>query len=429
MMKKKWNRAGILLLIFSVLLTGYTPNTAAALTPFQAAEMAKGKAVGVPPLSEKTDQTVTNTEPESTLRPEVTPNPTVTPEPVITPEPTEAPHDDISLVKVENYTSTTLTLSWFSDGNNEGFYVYRKCKYDKTYKKLGSVRNNPYETHVYKDKDFVRGINFTYKIVAYRHDSKGKITEGSSKKQSIKIAVPKTTLSSASRSGKKALLKWKKVSGASGYEIYQKNGSGSYKKVKTIKKGSTVSGSVSNVPKNSPIRFKVRAYTTYHGNTAYGSYSAVKVIQSTTKERIAKKFKKLQKLYPDGRYWNHVGKTKYNSSTTTNKPCNHITYDDISTCNHYNCPNGILGFQCYGFAWKMSDLIYGRNAKIKNFKSFAKCDMGDVIRYSGHSVIIMEKHKNYVVVGECNYGNTCIIKWGRKVYKDELGNATYSSRY
>lgn len=77
----------------------------------------------------------------------------------------------------------------------------------------------------------------------------------------------------------------------------------------------------------------------------------------------------------------------------------------------------------------MSDLIFGRNAKIKNFKSFAKSKMGDVIRYSGHSVIIVEKHKNYIVAGECNYGNTCIIKWGRKIYKSELKNATYSTRY
>ncbi len=88
----------------------------------------------------------------------------------------------------------------------------------------------------------------------------------------------------------------------------------------------------------------------------------------------------------------------------------------------------MLGFQCYGFAWKMSDLIYGRKAKIEKFKSFSKCGMGDVIRYSGHSVIVMEKHKNYILVGECNYGNTCMIRWGRRVPKADLRGATYSRR-
>lgn len=414
MMKKKWSKASIFILLLSLLLTGNTGTMAAAQSPFLVAEDGRTEL----PLF-----------PGETVLPEISAEPVDTPEPSVTPEPTEEPYDDISLVQVSDYTSTTLTLSWFSDGNNDGFYIYRKCKYDKEYKKLGSVANHPYETHTFKDKNFKRGITFAYRIVAYRRGSNGKVTEGASAKQSIKIEIPKTKLSSASRSGKKATLKWKKVAGVNGYEIYQKNGSGSYKKVKTIKSGSTLSCQVPDVPVQSAVRFKVRAFVTYSGNYSYGSYSAVKVIQSAEKQWIIRKFKKLQKLYPDGRYWNHVGKTKYNSSTTTNKPCHHVTYDDISTCNHYNCPNGILGFQCYGFAWKMSDLIYGRNAKIKNFKSFAKCGMGDVIRYSGHSVIITEKHKNYVVVGECNYGNTCVIKWGRKVYKYELGNATYSSRY
>ena len=55
--------------------------------------------------------------------------------------------------------------------------------------------------------------------------------------------------------------------------------------------------------------------------------------------------------------------------------------------------------------------------------------MQDVVRYSGHSVIITEKHGGYVVVGECNYGNTCLIKWGRKVSSAELAGAVYSRRY
>ena len=76
-----------------------------------------------------------------------------------------------------------------------------------------------------------------------------------------------------------------------------------------------------------------------------------------------------------------------------------------------------------------NDLLYGRSAKIKNFTSYAKCKPGDVVRYSGHSVIITEKHGGYVVVGECNYGNTCLIKWGRKVSSAELAGAVYSRRY
>ena len=91
------------------------------------------------------------------------------------------------------------------------------------------MKNHPFETHTYQDKKFKRGINFTYKIAAYRLDSNGKETEGASVKQSIKIEIPKVKLISASRSGSNAVLKWKKIAGASGYEIYQKNGSNAYK--------------------------------------------------------------------------------------------------------------------------------------------------------------------------------------------------------
>lgn len=338
-------------------------------------------------------------------------------------------YDSISLLQIEDYSSSAVTLSWFSDGNNEGFHIYRKCKFDVEYKKLGTVQNVPYATHYFKDNTFVPGIAFTYKITAYRTDAAGNVMEGQSVLENIQVAIPKTNVSSVSRSGKKATVQWKKVNGVSGYEVFQKKGSGAYKRVAVVSGSSTVKWVSDNVPASQKTSFKVRAFVRYAGNLVRGSFGSVKSVYSDKVQRIIKKFQKLQKQYPTGKYWNHVNRVRYDSTTVTNRPCRHISLDDIRTCNHYNCPNGILGYQCYGFAWKMSDLIYGRSAKIKKHKSFAKSKMGDVIRYSGHSVIITEKHKNYVVVGECNYGNTCMILWGRKVYRAELKNATYSRRY
>ena len=343
-------------------------------------------------------------------------------------EPGTEPVDSISLLQIADYSSNYVTLSWFSDGNNDGFFIYRKSKYDEEYRLLGSIPNTPYETHTFKDAKFKRGIKFTYKIVAFRMDDDGNVIEGESVSESIRVDIPKTTLVSVSRSGKKVTVKWKKVNDVTGYEIYRKLSGGSYQKVKTVSGADTVKWTA-NSASDTKTSYKVRAFVRYLGNSVYGSFSAADSVYSAAVQKIVKKFKKLQKQYPTGKYWNHVNKFNYNSTTITNTPCHHYSRDDISTCNHYNCPNGILGFQCYGFAWKMSDLIYGKSAKIKKFKSFAKCKMGDVIRYSGHSVIITENHKNYVVVGECNYGNTCMILWGRKVYKSELSGATYSRRY
>lgn len=340
----------------------------------------------------------------------------------------ETAYDSISNYRIAAYGTTAVTLSWFSQGNNDGYTVYRKSKYDKGYQKIGTVKNNVYETLTFKDTKFKWGIAFTYKLVTYRTDENGKNQEGLSASLTAKKDLPKVNISSAKRKGTNVTLQWKKAQGADGYEIYRKNSGGSYKKVKTVKAGSSLSYTAKKVTTKKDTKIKIRAYVKYNGNFVQGSFGAVKYIYGKSKQKLITKFKKLQKRFPSGKYWNHVGKSKYNSNTITNKPCSHFSRG-LKDCNSYSCPNGVIGFQCYGFAWKMSDLIYGKKAKIKNFSSFKKCKAGDVIRYSGHSVIVTKKTKNYVEVGECNVGGTCIISWGRRVYKNELLGAVYSRRY
>lgn len=329
------------------------------------------------------------------------------------------------------YSSTSITLSWMSGGNNTGFHVYRKCQYDKDYKLLGTVANKQYSKHTFKDNTFVRGIRFTYRIVSFQQDeTTGEQTEfGSYAANTYLYNIASVQISSVKRNGKtKAVLKWAKADGVKGYEVYRKNSGSKYKRAKRIGSSATSQWTAKNVSKTKATYFKLRAYVRYSGKYVYGEFGDAKTVVSLADYTVVRKFNSLQKKFPDGKYWNHKGKLNWDSNTVTNKPCVH--YGALaSSCNYYLCPNGVKGYQCYGFAWKMSDLIYGRKAKIKNFRSFSKCRMGDVIRYSGHSVIIMEKHSSYIVVGECNAGNTCIISWGREVTQSELAGAVYSRRY
>ncbi|MCD8075232.1 MAG: hypothetical protein LUF27_09405 [Lachnospiraceae bacterium] len=55
------------------------------------------------------------------------------------------------------------------------------------------------------------------------------------------VSLSACTISSLTNVAKGIKIKWTQVSGASGYIIYRKSGTGSYSKVKTIKNGSTVS--------------------------------------------------------------------------------------------------------------------------------------------------------------------------------------------
>ena len=97
--------------------------------------------------------------------------------------------------------------------------------------------------------------------------------------QTISLSTKTKTpsISKVTTKSKKATLKWSKVTGASGYEIYMASSkNGKYSKIKTITKGSTVSYTKTKLTKNKKYYFKIRAYRTVDGKKVYSSYSSVK---------------------------------------------------------------------------------------------------------------------------------------------------------
>lgn len=330
---------------------------------------------------------------------------------------------------VADKSGSSVKISWFLQNMSaDGFYIYRKDNYKTSYKKVGEVASGNTLSLFYTDSNLVRGVKYTYKVLPYHVKADQSIvTDSYSNTCSYKWSYAKPVIKSAKRSGRTITIRWSKISGASGYEIYRSVGKG-YKLAKRIKKGTATSVKLTKQSKNTDMVFKIKAYSKYNGKRIYSGYSDTFTVYSTGVQKVLNKIAKLKKQYPSYYYWNHVGQTSFSSSTITRNPCNHSVYG-LRQCNYYYCPNGVLGLQCYGFAWKMSDLIYGRDAKYKSHNSFANAKVGDVIRYSGHSVIIIEKHKSYIKVGECNIGGTCMILWGRKVTKSELKGATYFHRY
>ena len=96
------------------------------------------------------------------------------------------------------------------------------------------------------------------------------------------ISAPKApTLSSVKNlSGKKLSIKWKKVSGASGYELQyatnKKFKSGLVKK--TLSKTKT-SATYKKMKKGKTYYVRMRSYITYNGKKVYSNYSAVKSVK------------------------------------------------------------------------------------------------------------------------------------------------------
>ena len=79
---------------------------------------------------------------------------------------------------------------------------------------------------------------------------------------------------------KKATVKWSKVTGATGYEIYMstKKSSG-YKKVGTNTKNNKISYTKTKIKRKKKYYFKVRTYRIVNGKKVYSSYSNVKYVK------------------------------------------------------------------------------------------------------------------------------------------------------
>lgn len=92
------------------------------------------------------------------------------------------------------------------------------------------------------------------------------------------VAKVKIKKVKAAKKGKKATVTWKKVSGATGYQV-------TYSLKKKFKNAKTITVSASKaktvlrkLKKNKKYYVKVRAFKTYRGQTYYGNYSKVKKV-------------------------------------------------------------------------------------------------------------------------------------------------------
>lgn len=102
-------------------------------------------------------------------------------------------------------------------------------------------------------------------------------TESTETVTTTTVKLKKPTSVKAKKSGKKAIkITWKKVSKATRYEIYRATKKkGKYKKIKTIKKGSTVSYKDTKVKKGKTYYYKVRAVRISNKVTIKSTFSKV----------------------------------------------------------------------------------------------------------------------------------------------------------
>ena len=144
-----------------------------------------------------------------------------------------------------------MKITWKPVSKCSGYRVYRKTE-NGSYKRITTVKG--LTKSYYTDKTAKSGSKYIYKVVAYSGSYTSYYTEVS------RFYLEDPELLSA-KSGKSGITaKWETVKGASGYYVYRKEGSGSYKKLATVKGGTKYSYLDKSAKKGRTYTYKVKAY-------------------------------------------------------------------------------------------------------------------------------------------------------------------------
>ena len=190
-----------------------------------------------------------------------TPKPSTTPAPVIT---------KLTAPSIKTSASwNSCTLRWNRINNARNYILYRKTNSGK-YTKIKTLNAN---TTSYKDTKITIGNKYSYVIRASKKTSSGYIYSPVSKAVTVKPNLLRPSIKLKTLKGKQP-LSWKKISGATGYVIYQKKGNGSFKKVKTISSKNT--SYTFKTAKNVTYSYRLVPYRTVNRKVKTGPASAVK---------------------------------------------------------------------------------------------------------------------------------------------------------
>ena len=172
---------------------------------------------------------------------------------------------DTTLTGASNITSG-VQVKWSQVTGATGYIVYRKGA-GKGWGRIADIKSG--STVSYTDTTAASGTTYTYTVRAYNGSTMG---DWHSAKSVKRLSDPKLT--SASKVSGGINVRWTGVTGATGYIVYRKSGSGSWGRIADIKSGSTVSYTDRTAKAGTTYTYTVRAYS---GSTM-GDWSSVKVI-------------------------------------------------------------------------------------------------------------------------------------------------------
>lgn len=174
----------------------------------------------------------------------------------------------VTALKLKSHTTNKIAITW-KKLSVSGYEIYRSTKKSSGYKKIKKIGN----TTTFTDSKLKAGQTYYYKVRAYKNKNGKPVYE---KFSSILTTTTKPAAASlkVTAGKKKAMITYKKVSGATGYEIYRSTKSnGKYSKIKTFKKSNQIKYTDSKLKARQTYYYKIRAYKKVSGKMVYSAYT------------------------------------------------------------------------------------------------------------------------------------------------------------
>lgn len=185
--------------------------------------------------------------------------------------------DKTKITQLTGKNSDYTYLKWKKVSNASGYEIYRSTSKDKNFKKIKTIKKG--STVTYKDKSVKAGKTYYYKIRSFKTGGGDTVKAGYSPVQKVKV-LKKISSVTASATKSQVKLKWKKVSGATKYQVYRSTKkNGTYKKIATVKKN-VLTYKDKSVSQNKTYYYKVRAVGDGIGGSTYSAYSDVKKVKT-----------------------------------------------------------------------------------------------------------------------------------------------------
>lgn len=215
--------------------------------------------------------------PVYTRAPIITPVPSVTdtPKNSVTPEITKAPvkPGKITGLKLKSANVSSVKVT-FEKKDNAAGYCLVLCKGNEEIKRVETT------AAAYTFKNLSPATIYTVKVCGYSEKGNEASHGNYSKVLKVATATKAPAIKSITAGKNSAVISWKKVKGATGYEIYMAAGKNStYKKVAALKQASVTKYTKKKLVSGKTYYFKIRTYKTVGGTKIYSSYSKKKSVK------------------------------------------------------------------------------------------------------------------------------------------------------